>query len=53
MDMLFDMSDFESVLSEFNEQADERNEDFLNAGMSDEMKASQKRYEDYIKKHGN
>lgn len=53
MDILFDMSDLESVLSEFNEKADERSEDFLNAGMTDEMKASQKRYEDYIRKHGN
>ncbi len=53
MDILFDMSDLESVLSEFNEQAEEGSENFLNAGMSDEMKASQKRYEDYIKKHNN
>lgn len=52
MDELFDLSDLESALSELNNLSDETSE-FLNSTMSEEMSASQKRYEDYIKKHEN
>lgn len=44
---LLDMSALEDVLSEFNEAISE--EEVQN----DELAASQKRYDDYIKKHKN
>ncbi|MBQ3584697.1 MAG: hypothetical protein IJA27_08285 [Lachnospiraceae bacterium] len=53
MELLFDTNDLESILNEFNAKSDNENDEFINASMSDEMKASQKRYEDYIKKHQN
>lgn len=42
---LFDLGDLDSVLQEFNESAEEEGE------ITDEMKESQRRYDEYIKKH--
>lgn len=50
MDNLFDSFDLSDVLEEFN-SSNENQSDILFSNMSEEMVASQKRYEDYIKKH--
>lgn len=50
MDNFLNLADLESALNELNTHADETN-DYLNSAMSEEMNASQKRYENYIKKH--
>lgn len=44
---LFDLGDLDSVLQEFNESTEGEEE------LSDEMKESQRRYDEYIKKHKN
>lgn len=53
MDTLFSLDDLADVLEQFNESNEEQTEKILSSAMSDEMLASQKRYEDYIKKHEN
>lgn len=53
MDILFNADDLADVLAQFNASNEEQNGIFLNSTMSDEMLASQKRYENYIKKHEN
>lgn len=53
MDNLFNPDDFAEVLNEFNNSNEALTESLLEAGMTEEMKASQKRYEEYIKKHKN
>lgn len=42
---LFDLGDLDSVLKEFNESTEGEGE------LSEEMKESQRRYDEYIKKH--
>lgn len=42
---LFDLGDLDSVLQEFNESTEGEGE------LSEEMKESQRRYDEYIKKH--
>lgn len=51
MDNMFNLDDLSNVLSELNSSNIEKSEEILNSAMTDEMKASQKRYEEYIKKH--
>lgn len=53
MDNLFNSDDLEDVLNEFNKSNEDQTEMLLSSNMSDEMLASQKRYENYIKKHEN
>ncbi len=53
MEALFNLSDFESVLDEFNSISTEENEERLSLNMSAEMAASEKRYNEYIRKHDN
>lgn len=51
MDNLFNPEDLEDALKLFNDTNEEQTEKILSSNMSTEMLASQKRYEDYIKKH--
>lgn len=53
MDNLFNPEDLADVLNEFNQSNGSLTESLLEASMTEEMKASQKRYEEYIKKHEN
>lgn len=53
MDNLFNPDDFVDVLEEFNSSNEDKTEELLSSNMSTEMLASQKRYEEYIKKHAN
>ena len=48
---LFSLDDLESALSELNSISSDSTNSFINSNMSEEMSASQKRYEDYIKKN--
>lgn len=51
MENLISFDDLSDVLSEFNSSNDGKSEEILSLGISEEMRASQRRYEDYIKKH--
>lgn len=51
MDNLFNPEELEDALKLFNDTNEEQTEKILSSNMSAEMLASQKRYEDYIKKH--
>lgn len=51
MEELFNLDDLESALSELNSISSDSTNSFINSNMSEEMSASQKRYEDYIKKN--
>jgi hypothetical protein len=51
MEGFLNLADFSDVLSELNTANDGKSEEFLGAIMSEEMKASQRRYEEYILKH--
>lgn len=53
MDNLFDPNELENALDEFNKSNEKQTEELLSSNMSEEMLASQKRYENYIKKHEN
>ena len=44
-DNLFDLGDLDDVLKEFNESTESEGE------MDEQMKESQRRYDEYIKKH--
>lgn len=44
-DNLFDLGDLDDVLKEFNESTETEGE------MDEQMKESQRRYDEYIKKH--
>lgn len=50
MDSLVNLDDLSNVLTELNTSTDQK-EAFLEGNMSEEMKASRRRYEEYIKKH--
>lgn len=51
MDALFSFDDLSDVLSEFNGSNAGKSEEILSGVMSEEMAASKRRYEEYIKKH--
>ncbi len=51
MENFFNEEDLLSALSVLNDQNQDKTEKLLSSNMSEEMKASQLRYEHYIKKH--
>ena len=51
MENLFSLDDLADALAEFNSIDEEKTERILNSNMSEEMLASQKRYEEYIIKN--
>lgn len=51
MDNLINFDDLESALEEFNTVSGDSADKIMDAHMSEEMKAAQKRYEEYIVKH--
>ena len=51
VDALFSFDDLSDVLSEFNGSNAGKSEEILSGVMSEEMAASKRRYEEYIKKH--
>lgn len=51
METLINFDELSDALSEFNSTNDGKAEELLTASMSEEMQASQRRYEEYIKKH--
>ena len=53
MDNLFSVEDLANAIEEFNNSNEAATESMLEANMTEEMRASQKRYEEYIKKHEN
>ncbi len=53
MDNLFNLDELSDVLAAFNASNEDKAEEILSSNMSEEMQASQRRYEEYIKKHEN
>lgn len=51
MENFFNEEDLLDALSELNNQDQEKTEELLSSNMTAEMKASQLRYEQYLKKH--
>ncbi len=51
MEPLIDLGDLSAALDEINTSNEGKKEQIFNAGMSEEMQASQKRYEEYLNKH--
>lgn len=51
MENLFNLDDLADALAAFNSIDEEKTERILNSNMSEEMLASQKRYEEYIIKN--
>lgn len=51
MENLFSLDDLADALAAFNSIDEEKTERILNSNMSEEMLASQKRYEEYIIKN--
>lgn len=51
MENLFNLDDLADALAEFNSIDEEKTERILNSNMSEEMLASQRRYEEYIMKN--
>lgn len=51
MENLFNLDDLADALAAFNSIDEEKTERILNSNMSEEMLASQRRYEEYIMKN--